>query len=383
MNSKPFPIMMAVVSIALLALAIYTRMALDWPITLWLLLGALVGTWYTSAKSWVADMKQNKMDLSDGKRFFTIMTIIPIICFVIYLIIHLGFAESYNERKAKEHAIQQYAIEYAKSVIEADNYGLALQNDLKNAQIAYKGDSSLAQMLADMSEAVLRMHSEKAEKMKSLFSLYDNLGLDFIQDSITQTSKLYAEKWTAMYNIILNTNVWAKVRSEAFLDSINRFANKYDECQKKAKASLNGVLNMVKIDGDSLYRSLGYPKKVNTMPIEALPIFAKVSRACPAFVRFRDSFDYKEMSDSDGIYYDGKARYGLKSLRVIIKEDLNYDVRTINNVCNYVLTKKEDRVLTIKEACGILCKGTYHSLDGKEEYRFDEKIPKDAITVNR
>jgi hypothetical protein len=47
-----------------------------------------------------------------------------------------------------------------------------------------------------------------------------------------------------------------------------------------------------------------------------------------------------------------------------------------------VLTKKEDRVLTIKEACGILCKGTYHSLDGKEEYRFDEKIPKDAITVN-
>ena len=89
MNSKPFPIMMAVISIALLALAIYTRMALDWPITLWLLLGALVGTWYTSAKSWVADMKQNKMDLSDGKRFFTIMTIIPIICFVIYLIIHL------------------------------------------------------------------------------------------------------------------------------------------------------------------------------------------------------------------------------------------------------------------------------------------------------
>ncbi|MBR2058937.1 MAG: hypothetical protein IJ982_08525, partial [Fibrobacter sp.] len=114
-----------------------------------------------------------------------------------------------------------------------------------------------------------------------------------------------------------------------------------------------------------------------------LPIFAKVSRACPAFVRFRDSFDYKGMSDSDGIYYDGKARYGLKSLSVIIKEDLNYDVRTINNVCNYVLTKKEDRVLTIKEACGILCKGTYHSLDGKEEYRFDEKIPKDAITVNR
>ena len=36
MNSKPFPIMMAVISIALLALAIYTRMALDWPITLWL-----------------------------------------------------------------------------------------------------------------------------------------------------------------------------------------------------------------------------------------------------------------------------------------------------------------------------------------------------------
>ena len=62
--------MIAVVSIALQALAIYTRMALDWPITLWLLLGALVGTWYTSAKSWVADMKQNKMNLSDGKRFF-------------------------------------------------------------------------------------------------------------------------------------------------------------------------------------------------------------------------------------------------------------------------------------------------------------------------
>ena len=58
--------MIAVVSIALLALAIYTRMALDWPITLWLLLGALVGSWYTSAKSWVADMKQNKMDLKMG-----------------------------------------------------------------------------------------------------------------------------------------------------------------------------------------------------------------------------------------------------------------------------------------------------------------------------
>ncbi len=143
MNSKPFPIMMAIISITLLALAIYARMALDWPIALWLLLGTLIGAWYSGAKSWVADMKQNKMSQSDGKRFFTIMTIIPIICFVIYLIIHFGFAESYNERKAKEHAIQQYAIEYAKSVIEADNYGLALQNDLKNAQIAYKGDSSL------------------------------------------------------------------------------------------------------------------------------------------------------------------------------------------------------------------------------------------------
>ena len=70
-------------------------------------------------------------------------------------------------------------------------------------------------------------------------------------------------------------------------------------------------------------RSKLYNKKQETIPVEALSVYAIVSKVCNGFFKYREYFSYKKVSNTESSYYDGRGRYNLTGITFLIKKELH------------------------------------------------------------
>lgn len=88
------------------------------------------------------------------------------------------------------------------------------------------------------------------------------------------------------------------------------------------------------------------------------PVLAKIETACQGIDQEISSLTFGKPL-LGGIYYDGEFHSGLKGISIKITGSIAADPGASGNHCEYYLTEKEDRVVTMKDACASLCVGSF------------------------
>lgn len=381
---KTFPWFTAVAVLFLLYAAAYLRLELEISIAFWLFLGVLAGLWVSNVKLMAASMNNGNQNLESGRRYLVKMTALLLAGLLIFSVFDFGFADSILDNRKKGIAFRDRIVKNAQYLMNIESYGIAYQRDVKNAFEIFKGDSSASQPLIDMSEVYLYVNRERMVMLGDaswLMAIDVPSSLDGMNVGtlFSDLGESYKKQLTALENYILHMNVVAKTKNLSFANVANNHFNEYEDALQKSKVLLDSALGLAGVNADSLRRTLATTIS-SQIPVEALPVFARVARVCPAFAKFRNYFDFQEISEIDGSYYDGKAQSNQTGLHLYIREALPFaNIRTQNNVCRFILTKKKDRVYVQKEACVALCKGEEISFSG----HYELKVPEDRINVNQ
>lgn len=379
MGKSKIPWALLILTILLNALALFFVIELNFSTLAFLIIiGCSIGLWKSTISLIINDEKSGAIQNETARNQIKNATYISVVGVLFFVIIYFLFAGNSYEKNKKRECIKKFALNNIEKMLALDNYGINFQIDFKNTQTEFFYNNLPSKTMIDMSESFFNLIQEKKGLVNDVFE-YNGLedAVDLIR-LLSDIEILYKNKLFAIHQIVIYTEGYAKEPRSMLNDSVFYYAEEYDNKEKQIKTITDSFLTLIDVNPDSIYKL--YNKKQETIPVEALSVYAIVSKVCNGFFKYREYFSYKKVSNTESSYYDGRGRYNLTGITFLIKKELPFNVRSINNQCTYVLTKNHDRVITMKEACYALCKDDI--IDNGENSHYEIKVPEDRIIVN-